>query len=159
MAHRKQKKESTKNSLNHPESTRIGIVVAQWHKDITHALLTGALEYFKSHHVPTQNLVIDFVPGSFELPLAAQWQLERGLDASICLGCVIKGETKHFEFICNAVSEGIIDLNLKFSKPVIFGVLTPNTLKQAHQRAGGKLGNKGTEAAEAALQMLLLQGK
>jgi len=145
--------------LKKPASVKIGIVVSQWHNDITSALLNGALTYLKSQRISTKNIEIAYVPGSFELPLASQWQLEHGLDASICLGCVIKGETMHFDFICNAVAQGVKDLNLKFSKPVIFGVLTPNTLKQAQQRAGGKYGNKGIEAAEAALQMLVLQGK
>ncbi len=159
MAFRKTASEKKTVANIKSSSIKIGIVVSQWHSDITHALLSGALQYLKSHHISTKNIVIDFVPGSFELPLAAQWQLERGMDASICLGCVIKGETMHFDFICHSVANGIKDLNLKFSKPVIFGVLTPNTLKQAQQRAGGKYGNKGIEAAEAALQMLLLQGK
>ena len=159
MAFRIDQANNKSAELHKPSSIKIGIVVARWHKDITHALLSGALSFLKEHHISTKNIVIDFVPGSFELPLAAQWQIERGVDASICLGCIIKGETKHFDFICNAVALGIKDLNLKFSKPVIFGVLTTNTLKQAHQRAGGKYGNKGIDAAEAALQMLLLQGK
>jgi 6,7-dimethyl-8-ribityllumazine synthase len=140
-------------------SLKIGIVVSQWHDDITSILLSGALTYLKSLRIPTKNIIVHFVPGSYELPLGAQWQLEQGVDAAICLGCVIKGETMHFDFICNAVAQGIKDVNLKFSKPVIFGVLTPNTLKQAQQRAGGKYGNKGTEAAEVAIQMLAIQGK
>jgi 6,7-dimethyl-8-ribityllumazine synthase len=159
MAFRKSAVTKKEQVLQKPSAVKIGIVVSQWHNDITHALLNGALLYLKAHHIAAKNITIDFVPGSFELPLAAQWQLEKGLDASICLGCVIKGETMHFDFICNAVASGIKDLNLKFSKPVIFGVLTPNTLKQAQQRAGGKYGNKGHEAAEAALQMLILSGK
>ncbi|MCX6189402.1 MAG: 6,7-dimethyl-8-ribityllumazine synthase [Bacteroidetes bacterium] len=145
--------------LKKASAVKIGIVVSQWHSDITHELLSGALLYLKAKRILLKNIIVDYVPGSFELPLGAQWQLERGVDASICLGCVIKGETMHFEFICHALASGIKDLNLKFSKPVIFGVLTPNTLKQAQQRAGGKFGNKGHEAAEAALQMLILQGK
>lgn len=159
MVVRKNAPENNKVILTKASSVKIGIVVSQWHKEITHALLSGALLYLKSNRISTKNITIDFVPGSFELPLGAQWQLERGLDAVLCLGCVIKGETMHFDFICNAVASGIKDLNLKYSKPVIFGVLTPNTLKQAQQRAGGKYGNKGQEAAEAALQMLHLQGK
>ncbi len=146
-------------SLQKASAIKIGIVVSQWHHDITDVLLSGALLYLKSQRITTKNIRIDFVPGSFELPLGAQWQLEQGVDATICLGCVIKGETKHFDFICNAVAMGIKDLNLKFSKPVMFGVLTPNTLKQAQQRAGGKHGNKGHDAAQAAVQMLVLQGK
>ena len=159
MAIRKATAEKKIGRLKKASAVKVGIVVSQWHPDITHLLLNGALVFLKSQHIYTKNISVDFVPGSFELPLAAQWQLERGMDASICLGCVIKGETMHFDFICNAVAGGIKDLNLKFSKPVIFGVLTPNTLKQAQQRAGGKYGNKGIEAAEAAIQMLILQGK
>jgi 6,7-dimethyl-8-ribityllumazine synthase len=159
MAIRQNTEEKKIDPLKKSSAVKIGIVVSQWHSDITNILLSGALVFLKSQHIYTRNIVVEFVPGSFELPLAAQWQLERGMDASICLGCVIKGETMHFDFICNAVAGGIKDLNLKFSKPVIFGVLTPNTLKQAQQRAGGKYGNKGVEAAQAALQMLVLQGK
>ena len=101
------------------------------------------------------------VPGSFELPLGAQWLIEsKQVDAVLCLGCVIQGETRHFDFICSSVAKGIVDLNLKFSKPVIFGVLTTDNQEQALERAGGKHGNKGTEAAVTALQMLsLVKGK
>jgi 6,7-dimethyl-8-ribityllumazine synthase len=159
MAFRKNAVSKKTSALVKPSTVKIGIVVAQWHSDITNILMNGALLFLKSQHILTKNIIVEFVPGSFELPLAAQWQLEKGVDASICLGCVIKGETMHFDFICNAVASGIKDLNLKFSKPVIFGVLTPNTLKQAQQRAGGKYGNKGIEAAEAAIQMLRLSGK
>ena len=95
------------------------------------------------------------VPGSFELTLAAQWMAEKkDIDAVICLGCVIQGETRHFEFICQAVAQGITNVGLKFNKPVIFGVLTPDTKQQAIDRAGGKHGNKGDEAAITAIKML-----
>lgn len=159
MAHRKKKEkdEGIAPLLKSPEKVKIGIAVAQWHSDITHPMLSGALHLLKEQGILPKNILVDFVPGSFELPLAAQWQLEKNMDAVICLGCVIKGETMHFDFICHAVASGIKDLNLKFSKPVMFGVLTPNNLKQARERAGGKYGNKGAEAAEAALQMLSLK--
>ena len=95
------------------------------------------------------------VPGSFELTLGAQWLAElKEIDAVICLGCVIQGETRHFDFICDAVAHGITNVGLKFNKPVIFGVLTPDTLQQALDRAGGKHGNKGDEAAITAIKML-----
>jgi 6,7-dimethyl-8-ribityllumazine synthase len=102
-----------------------------------------------------ENIIRKNVPGSFELTLGAQWTAERSdIDAVICLGCVIQGETRHFDFICNAVAHGLTDVGLKFNKPVIFGVLTPNTLEQALDRAGGRHGNKGDEAAITAIKML-----
>jgi 6,7-dimethyl-8-ribityllumazine synthase len=159
MANRKKNVLTETFRLKKAASVKIGLVVAQWHSDITHTMLSGALTVLSEAGITPENTTIDFVPGSFELMLGAQWQLQQKLDAVICLGCVIKGETMHFDFICNAVAMGIKDLNLQFSRPVIFGVLTPNTLKQAQERAGGKHGNKGTEAAQAALQMLALQGK
>jgi len=94
------------------------------------------------------------VPGSYELTLASQWMAQKPeVDAVICLGCIIQGETRHFEFICNAVAQGLKDVALKYDKPIIFGVLTPDTLQQALDRAGGKHGNKGDEAAITAIKM------
>jgi len=159
MVYRKKIIDTRVNFEKISRNVKIGIIVSKWHPEITHAMLNAALIFLKSRRITNKNLRIDYVPGSFEIPLAAQWQLEQGMDAVICLGCIIKGETMHFDFICNAVAQGIKDLNIKFSKPVIFGILTPNTLKQAQQRSGGKYGNKGLDAAEAALQMLVLQGK
>ena len=110
-----------------------------------------------SHGVPETNIVRKDVPGSFELSLGAQkFAQEKETDAVICLGCVIRGETKHFDFICDAVAYGITEVSLKYNKPVIFGVLTTENEQQAYDRAGGKYGNKGEEAALAALKMLLL---
>jgi 6,7-dimethyl-8-ribityllumazine synthase len=101
------------------------------------------------------NIITHYVPGSFELPLGAKWlATEKKIDAVICLGAVIQGETRHFDFICSAVAQGIMNVGLEFSKPVVFGVLTTNTKKQALDRAGGKLGNKGDEAAITAIKML-----
>jgi len=135
--------------------TRIGIVVSEWNERITDALFDGAMETLLKEGVIEKNIVVKSVPGSFELTFGAQSLLEsEGLDAVICLGCVIQGETKHFDFICDAVANGITNVSLKYNKPVIFGVLTPDTMQQAIDRSGGKHGNKGVEAAITALKML-----
>ncbi|WP_114748604.1 6,7-dimethyl-8-ribityllumazine synthase [Pleomorphovibrio marinus] len=134
---------------------KFGIVVAEWNEEVTESLYNGALETLLKYGAKKENLFRKNVPGSFELPLAAQWlaALEE-IDAVICLGCVVQGETRHFDFICDAVAHGITNVGLKFDKPVIFGVLTPNTQQQALDRAGGKHGNKGDEAAITAIKML-----
>jgi 6,7-dimethyl-8-ribityllumazine synthase len=136
---------------------RIGVVVADWNPDITHALMKGAVDFLKEQGVKEKNIHVQFVPGSFELPLAAQWMAQRKeIDAVITLGCVIQGETRHFDFICDACAHGVMQVGLKTGKPAIFGVLTTQNQQQALERAGGKHGNKGVEAAETALKMLLL---
>lgn len=134
---------------------KFGIVVSEWNEEITEALFKGALETLLKHGVKKYNIFRKSVPGSFELSLGAQWlaQLDE-IDAVICLGCVIQGETRHFDFICDAVAHGITNVSLKYNKPVIFGVLTPNNQQQALDRAGGKHGNKGDEAAITAIKML-----
>ena len=148
-----------KNSLAGKDLT-FGIVVSEWNPTITKALLKGALSVLKKNGVPEKNITVEFVPGSFELPLAAQLIQEKlHTDAVICLGCVIKGETTHYDYICSAVSQGLMQLNLKFGKPFIFGVLTCNNNQQAMDRAGGIMGNKGEEAANAALAMVELSKK
>ncbi len=135
----------------------IGLVVSDWNPEVTHALRDGALETLRECGIQAENIHVYNVPGSFELPLGARMLLNNlPLSAVICLGCVIQGETRHFEFICNAVAQGIMDLGLEEGKPVIFGVLTTNTYEQARDRAGGKHGNKGVEAAVAALRMIQL---
>ena len=142
------------------EGKVICIVVSQWHKDITGNLLKGAKKLLASKGIKPKSIIVHEVPGSYELPLGAQWIIQKHRpDAVICLGCVIKGETPHFEFICNAVANGIMQLNIEHNIPLIFGVLTTNTLKQAKARSGGKHGNKGEEAAIAALNMLELRDK
>lgn len=133
---------------------RIGIAVSEWHPDITEKLFTGAEQFLLQAGIRKGNILRLNAPGSYELPLAAQMLLNRKCDAAICLGCVIKGETDHYDFICSAVSKGIMNVSLKYNKPVTFGVLTTRTLKQALARTGGKLGNKGEEAAEAVLKMI-----
>jgi len=137
---------------------RFGIVVSDWNMEITWSLLDGAVRTLLKHGVTDKNIVVKHVPGSFELTLGAQFLAEYDdLDAVICLGCVIRGETPHFEYICQGVTHGITQLNLEYNLPFIFGVLTTNTQQQAIDRAGGKHGNKGDEAAVTAIKMASLQ--
>jgi 6,7-dimethyl-8-ribityllumazine synthase len=137
------------------KNKRIGIAVAQWHNDITEKLLKGALEVLNNGGIKASDVVIMQAPGSFELPLTAQWLIkDSGVDAVLCLGCIIKGETPHFDYISQAVANGIMNVGLEHNIPIIFGVLTTNTLQQAKERSGGKHGNKGADAAVAALEML-----
>ena len=141
-----------------PEKIRIGIVVSEWHSEITGSLFSAALKTLLKCGVKEKNIFKKYVPGSFELTLGAQLLAEvKKTDAVICLGCVIQGETKHFDFICEAVAHGITRINLKYNKPVIFGVLTTNNQQQAKARSGGKYGNKGAEAAVTALKMIQLK--
>ena len=135
----------------------IGIVVSEWNDRITDSLLNGAKECLLEHGVPKENILVKHVPGSFELPLGAKWMLEKtDVDAVICIGCIIQGETRHFDFIAQAVADGIMNVGLKLSKPAIFSVLTCNTMEQAEDRAGGKHGNTGVEGAVSCLKMLAL---
>jgi 6,7-dimethyl-8-ribityllumazine synthase len=137
---------------------RFGIVVSDWNREITWSLLEGAVNTLKKHGALIKNIVIKHVPGSFELTLGAQFLAEYDdLDAIICLGCVVQGETPHFTYICQGVTQGITQLNLEYNIPFIFGVLTTNDQQQAVDRAGGKLGNKGDEAAVTAIKMAELQ--
>jgi len=137
---------------------RFGIVVAEWNEQVTESLYSGAYQTLVNAGADRKNLERMIVPGTFELSLGGQWMAERThIDAVICLGCVIQGETRHFDFICDAVANGITNVSLKFNKPVIFGVLTPDTMKQALDRAGGKHGNKGDEAAATAIKMLQIK--
>jgi 6,7-dimethyl-8-ribityllumazine synthase len=145
---------SSKN-ISDISKKKFAIVVAEWNSEITEALYAGARETLLKHGAKPANIIRKNVPGSFELSLGSQWMAkEKKIDAVICLGCVIQGDTKHFDFICQAVSQGITNVALKYNKPVIFGVLTPNSQQQALDRAGGKHGNKGDEAAASAIKML-----
>ncbi|MDP1727623.1 MAG: 6,7-dimethyl-8-ribityllumazine synthase [Bacteroidota bacterium] len=138
---------------------KMGLVVSDWNPEITFAMRDAAIAFMKSKGVQEKNIHLHSVPGAFELPLGAQFLAQqKNIDAVITIGCVIQGETRHFDFICNACANGITQVSLKYNKPVIFGVLTTNTLQQAKERAGGKFGNKGVEAAETALKMLLMKG-
>lgn len=134
---------------------KFAIVVAEWNEEITEALYEGACNSLLAHRVRKSNIVRKNVPGSFELTLGGLWMAEKkDIAAVICLGCVIQGDTPHFDYICKAVANGITEVNIKTRKPVIFGVLTTLTKQQAIDRAGGKLGNKGEEAALTAIKML-----
>jgi len=134
---------------------RFAIVVAEWNEEITDALYVSAVTSLTSHGVKPENILKKSVPGTFELSLGALWMGEKkDIDAVICLGCVIQGETPHFDYICQAVAYGITEAGLKTRKPIIFGVLTTLDKKQAFDRAGGKYGNKGEEAALTAIKML-----
>lgn len=139
---------------------KIGIVWAEWNYEVTEALMRGAKDLLIKQEIAESDLVIYTVPGSFELTLGAQYLAEHtDVDAVICIGCVVQGETRHFDFICNAVANGITNLNIEYNIPFIFGVLTPDNQQQALDRAGGKHGNKGEEAAVTALKMLALRDK
>jgi len=145
-------------SIPDGSSLKIGIVVAEWNEEVTAALLEGSLETLKKHHVTEEHIKIITVPGSFELPYGARILAEQFMPhAVICLGCVIQGETRHFDYICQGVTTGISELNLDYDIPFIFGVLTTEDQQQALDRAGGKYGNKGDEAAVTALKMAALR--
>ena len=133
---------------------RIGLVVSEWNEEITESLFSSAFDTLIAHGISKGNIVRKNVPGSYELSLGAQKMAKDSYDAVICLGCVIQGDTRHFEFICQSVAQGLKDVALKFDKPVIFGVLTTDTYQQAIDRAGGSKGNKGEEAAITALRMI-----
>lgn len=132
----------------------IGIVVSEWNSEITGALLDGAVSTLEKHGALPENIHVKTVPGSYELVYGAhQMVLNGGYDAVIILGCVIRGETPHFDYICQGVTNGIATLNSKSEIPIIFGLLTTNDLQQARDRSGGKLGNKGDECAVVAIKM------
>lgn len=140
---------------------KIGVVVSEWNPTVTNALREGALFTLIDHGVSEANIAVHNVPGSFELPLGAAMLLDADdeLDGVICLGCVIQGETRHFDFISQAVANGAMRVGLDYEVPVIFGVLTCDTMEQAVDRSGGKHGNKGVEAAYTVLKMIELQRK
>lgn len=144
----------TKSAVNLAKK-KFAIVVAEWNEEITEALYEGAVASLLAHGVKQKHIIRKNVPGSYELTLGALWMAEeKSIDAVICLGCVIQGDTPHFDYICQAVALGITEVNIKSKKPVIFGVLTTLNQQQALDRAGGKLGNKGEEAALTAIKML-----
>ena len=139
---------------------RIGIVVSDWNTVVTGNLLKGAIETLVKFGVAENDIIVEHVPGSFELTYGAKILIEKAnVDSVIILGCVIQGETPHFTFVCDSVTQGTTDLNIKQNVPVIFGLLTTNTLDQAKARSGGRHGNKGDEAAITALKMIALSSK
>lgn len=144
-----------KASLPDAKNFKIGLVVSEWNSEITEALFDGAELALLDCKVEKKNIIRLNVPGSFELPLGCKRMiLEEKVDAVVAIGSVIQGETKHFDFVCSATAQGIMDLNLQLDIPVIFCVLTDNTFQQAKDRSGGKHGNKGAEAAIAAIKMV-----
>lgn len=147
-----------KDSIPNGADFKIGIVVSEWNENITFNLLKGAKEALLENGVKEENILVHYAPGSFELPLASQWLLEKeDIDGVVAIGSVIQGETKHFDFVCDATAKGIKDVSLKYNKPAIFCVLTDNNLQQAIDRSGGKHGNKGVEAAIACIKMVHLK--
>lgn len=140
-----------------PDATemKFGIVVSEWNYNITGKLQEGAIATLKKHGVKEENILLKTVPGSFELTFGANQFIEySNVDAVIVLGCVIKGETPHFDYVCMGVTQGITQLNATGNVPVIYGLVTTNTMEQAEDRAGGKLGNKGDECAITAIKMV-----
>ena len=145
-------------SVADASTMKFGIVVAEWNSEITEALYQGAYTTLLKHGAREENIISKYVPGTFELTLGAQLIAQNtDVDAVIVLGCVIQGETRHFDFICQGITQGITSLNMDYSMPFIFGVLTTNNQQQALDRAGGKHGNKGDEAAVTAIKMVSLQ--
>jgi len=148
------------NSVPSAKGMRFGIIISEWNNEITEALYTGANNTLIKHGVKPADIVKEYVPGTFELTYGAKLMMNyRDLDAIIVLGCVIQGETRHFDFICQGVAQGITEINREGKMPVVFGVLTTDNQQQAMDRAGGKHGNKGDEAAVTAIKMLAFKNR
>ncbi|MDK2772887.1 MAG: 6,7-dimethyl-8-ribityllumazine synthase [Flavobacterium sp.] len=146
-----------KNTIPNAKDFRFGIVVSEWNETITEGLFNGAKAALLDCGTLEENIVRWNVPGSFELTFGANRMLQtQNVDCVIVIGSVIKGETMHFDFVCEGVTQGIKDLNIKYNVPTIFCVLTDNNMQQSLDRSGGKHGNKGTEAAIAAIKMVAL---
>jgi len=140
-----------------PKDVRIGIIVARFNSNITNRLLEGAVDTLKIHEISDDSIDISYVPGAFEIPLIAQKMAKlRKYDAIICLGAVIRGSTSHYDYVCSEVSKGIANVSLNCDIPVMFGVLTTDNIEQAIERSGNKAGNKGSECAEGAIEMINL---
>jgi 6,7-dimethyl-8-ribityllumazine synthase len=144
-----------KAPLTNNTQTTVGIVVSRFNELITEKLLAGAIDQLERLGVPSAQIQVVWVPGAVELPLVAQW-LAPTVDGVIALGCVIQGATSHYDYVCSMVSSGLQSVSLASSKPVIFGVLTTESLEQALDRAGAKAGNKGAEAAVTLVEMVSL---
>ena len=142
-------KYKTSNNSN----LKIGIVVSEWNSDITNNLLSGTVKELIRNGLTEKNISVNWVPGSFELIYGCRQLLKKNFNAIIAIGCVIKGDTDHYEYICSSVSNGVMQLNIESDTPVIFCVLTDHNKVQSSERSGGKYSNKGTEAAIAAIKM------
>lgn len=142
------------HSVPNAENMKFGIIVSEWNNEITEAIFQGAFSTLLKHGVKAEDVIKEYVPGTFELTYGAKKMVQlHNLDSIIVLGCVIQGETRHFDFICQGVTQGITELNIQYDIPFIFGVLTTNNFEEAKDRAGGKHGNKGDEAAVTAIKM------
>ena len=146
-----------KDTIPNAKNFRFGIVVSEWNSNITDNLFKGAFKTLVAHGALPKNIIKWNVPGSFELIYGSKKMQHQEVDVVIAIGCVIQGETKHFDFVCDAVSQGIKDLNIIDDTPVIFCLLTDNTMQQSIDRSGGKHGNKGVEAAVTAIKMAVLR--
>lgn len=135
------------------EELKFGIVVSRFNEFITNKLLSGAMDCLTRHGAKTENIDVAWVPGAFEIPLIAQQLAQKDYDAVICLGAVIRGATPHFNYVSSEVTKGVAMVSLNLNKPVIYGVITADTIEQAIERAGTKAGNKGWEAALSAIEM------
>ena len=138
------------------DNQKIAIIVSRFNEFITNKLLSGCLDALSRHNVNLDNVEIAWVPGAFEMPLVAQKMTARGYDAVICLGAVIRGATPHFEYVSAEVTKGIAQVGLNTGVPVVYGVITADTIEQAIERAGTKAGNKGVDAALTAIEMINL---
>ena len=142
-------------SVPSAEGMRFGIVVADWNDRFTYAMADAAIATLKQHGAAEDDILVKHVPGSFELVYGATWMVENAnVDAVIAIGCVIRGDTPHFDYICQGTTQGLAELNLRVKVPVIYGLLTCNTMEQAEARTGGILGNKGTECGVTAIKMV-----
>ena len=143
------------NSVPSAQGMRFGIVVSEWNNNITGALLQGAYDTLTKHGACEEDITVMTVPGSFELVFGASQMVKSGkMDAVIAIGCVVRGDTPHFDYICEGTTQGLASLNERFDVPVIYGLLTCNNMEQAQDRAGGTLGNKGDECAVTAIKMV-----
>ncbi len=147
-------------SVPSADDMRFGIVVSEWNGEVTESLLKGAVQTLRKAGCAEHNILIKYVPGTFELPLGAQFFAEyTDVDAVIALGCVVQGETRHFDFICSGATQGLMQLQIAWNMPIAFGVLTTENMEQALARSGGEHGNKGDEAAVTAINMVKLQNE
>lgn len=148
----------SKDEIPNGADFKVGIVVSEWNDTITFALLKGAKQTLLDNGVPEENILVRYVPGAFELPLGAQLMLDNTeVDGVIVIGVVIQGETKHFDFVCQGATQGIMQVNLEYNSPVSYCLLTDNNMQQSIDRSGGKHGNKGVECAVACMKMIALK--
>ena len=146
------------DSVPNAENMRFGILVSEWNYNITGALLAGAVKTLQTHGAKEESILVEHVPGSFELTFGASQMIKSGkVDAVIAIGCVVRGDTPHFDYVCAGTTQGIAHLNATTDIPVIYGLITTNNMQQAEDRAGGCLGNKGDECAVAAIKMVHLK--